>query len=121
MTKETPTVLDEKNSLYTKVRLVDRGGCSFVTKVRVAEREGASLVVVIDNKNENVDNVIMSDDGTGTGIRVPSMLIGKNNGQILKDFALSGGLATLSAEFTMPKIEDKVHVELWFSSNNVLA
>jgi hypothetical protein len=92
-----------------------------VTKVRVAEREGASLVVVIDNRNELVDDVIMGDDGTGTGIRVPSMLIGKNDGDILKEFALSGGLATLSAEFTMPKIEDKVHVELWFSSNNVLA
>lgn len=30
----------------------------------------------------------MSDDGTGTGIRIPAMLIGKKDGKILKDFLL---------------------------------
>ena len=60
----------------TKIVLVDRGQCSFVTKVRNAERQGASLVVVVDNRTEDVTNVVMGDDGTGTGIRVPSMLIG---------------------------------------------
>jgi hypothetical protein len=63
----------------------------------------------------------MGDDGTGTGIRVPSMLIGSEDGQRLKDFATKSDVGTLSAEFTMPNIEDKVHVEFWFSSNNVLA
>jgi hypothetical protein len=33
--------------------------------------------VVVDNNLEDVKNVIMGDDGTGTGIRIPSMLIGK--------------------------------------------
>ena len=51
----------------TKILLVDRGECTFVTKVRNAERAGASLVVVIDNVFENITNVIMGDDGTGTG------------------------------------------------------
>lgn len=51
-----------------------------MTKVRNAERAGASLVVVIDNRFENITNVVMGDDGSGTGIRVPSMLIGKANG-----------------------------------------
>ena len=55
--------------------------------MRNAERAGASLVVVVDNKAENVTNVIMGDDGTGSGIRIPSMLIGKTDGQILKDYA----------------------------------
>ena len=68
--------------------LVERGNCSFVTKVRNAERAGASLVVVIDDRTENIINVIMGDDGTGTGIRIPAMLIGKDSGNILKDFAI---------------------------------
>ena len=74
----------------TKIMLVDRGSCTFVTKVRNAERAGASLLVVIDNMYENITNVIMGDDGTGTGIRIPSMLIGKEDGAILREFALSG-------------------------------
>lgn len=105
----------------TKIILVDRGECSFVTKVRNAERAGASLVVVMDNRFENITNVVMGDDGTGTGIRIPSMIIGKDDGAILKQQVLSGGTGTLSAEFNMPDIDEKVHVELWFSSNNVLA
>ena len=35
---------------------------------------------------EDVKNVVMSDDGTGLGIRIPAMLIGKKDGKILKDF-----------------------------------
>lgn len=69
---------------------MDRGECSFVTKVRNAERIGASLVVVVDSRVEDITNVVMGDDGTGTGIRVPSMLIGSEDGKRLKDFALSG-------------------------------
>jgi hypothetical protein len=36
--------------------------------------------VIIDDSNEEISKVIMSDDGTGTGIRIPAMLIGKKDG-----------------------------------------
>jgi hypothetical protein len=55
--------------------------------VRNAERAGASLLVVVDTRVENITQVIMGDDGTGTGIRIPSMLIGKTDGEILIEFA----------------------------------
>ena len=74
-------IADETNEnvekMATKIVITKRGNCSFVTKVRNAERAGASLLVVVDNNLEDVKNVIMGDDGTGTGIRIPSMLIGK--------------------------------------------
>lgn len=44
------------------------------------ENAGVAVAVVIDNKNEFVDEILMSDDGTGGGIRIPSMLIGKKDG-----------------------------------------
>lgn len=112
----------KQDAFATKIVLLDRGNCSFVTKVRNAERAGASLVVVIDDRDENITNVIMGDDGTGTGIRIPSMLIGKDSGKILKDFAVtSDSQATLSAEFTLANPNNFSDVELWYSSNNVLA
>lgn len=40
---------------------------------------------------EDVQYVIMSDDGTGSGIRIPSMLIGKSDGQNLIDFLMKYG------------------------------
>lgn len=61
-----------------------------MTKVRNIERAGGSLAVIIDdNNNDDISKVIMSDDGTGTGIRIPSMLISQKDGKILKDFLLN--------------------------------
>lgn len=84
---EENVMIDAMETFPTKIVLATRGGCTFVDKVRNAERAGASLLVVVDNKAENVTNVIMGDDGTGTGIRIPSMLIGKTDGEMLIEFA----------------------------------
>jgi hypothetical protein len=50
------------------------------------ENIGVSVAIIIDENEEDIDNVIMSDDGTGGGIRIPSMLIGKTDGKKLIDF-----------------------------------
>jgi hypothetical protein len=64
-----------------------RGGCSFVSKVRNMEDVGVAVGIVIDNdESENINNIVMSDDGTGAGIRIPSMLISKSDGDKLLDF-----------------------------------
>lgn len=55
--------------------LVERGNCSFVQMARNVEKAGGALALIIDTKSENVSSVILSDDGTGAGIEIPSMLI----------------------------------------------
>ncbi len=109
--------------MLTPIFLVDRGHCTFVTKVRNVERAGGSLAVIIDDNFEDVNKVIMSDDGTGTGIRIPAMLIGKKEGQLLKDFltkqpAELAAKAALSAEFVFKNQDNKVNWELWYTSTN---
>lgn len=42
--------------------------------------------MIIDDSSNDIRDIIMSDDGTGAGIRIPSMLISKKDGKILKDF-----------------------------------
>jgi hypothetical protein len=54
--------------------------------VRTAENIGAAVAIVIDDTDEDIENVIMSDDGTGGGIRIPSMIVGKTDGKKLIDF-----------------------------------
>lgn len=66
--------------------LADRGECSFVDKVRNMEDAGAAIGIVIDNTDEPIETVVMSDDGSGAGIRIPSMMISKKDGQKLIDF-----------------------------------
>lgn len=50
------------------------------------ENIGVSVGIIIDDSDEDIENVIMSDDGTGGGIRIPSMLLGKTDGKKLIDF-----------------------------------
>jgi hypothetical protein len=45
-------------------------------------------VLVIDDKDEEIENVILIDDGNGNGIRIPAMLITKKDGNIIEDFLL---------------------------------
>ena len=113
--------IDNVETFPTKIIIARRGNCTFVNKVRNAERAGASLLVVVDSRNENVTNVIMGDDGTGTGIRIPSMLIGKTDGEMLIDFASKKMGATLSAEFSVKTKGPTVDVEFWYSSQNARA
>jgi hypothetical protein len=65
--------------------LVERGECTFVTKTRNIAREGGQMAIIIDNSGkDSVQDIIMSDDGTGSGIRIPSILISQKDGEILK-------------------------------------
>jgi hypothetical protein len=80
-------------------------------------------VIIDDSGTSDIKNVIMSDDGTGTGIRIPSMMISKRDGEILKDFLKRqpeevSNKAALSAEFIFENQENTVKWELWYTSAN---
>lgn len=49
-----------------------------------------AVVIIIDKNEEDIEHIVMSDDGTGGGIRIPSMLIGKTDGNKLIDFVKKG-------------------------------
>lgn len=55
-------------------------------KVRNMENIGVSVAVLINDSDEDIDNIILSDDGTGGGIRIPSLIISKTEGKKLIDF-----------------------------------
>ena len=75
--------------------LADRGNCDFVKKVRNAEEAGAGLVIIIDNELEDVHRIEMVDDGAGSGLRIPSMLISEIDGKKLTDFFATGSAQQL--------------------------
>jgi hypothetical protein len=51
-----------------------------VKKIRNMQDLGVSVGIIINDNDNNIENVLMSDDGTGGGIRIPSMLITKTDG-----------------------------------------
>jgi hypothetical protein len=114
----------DPDGILTPIFLVDRGTCTFVQKVRNIEKAGGSLAVIIDDSDAiDIKQIVMSDDGTGTGIRIPSMLISKRDGKILKDFLRSqspevAAQAALSAEFIFENLENRVDWSIWYTSAN---
>ena len=65
----------------------------------------------------------MSDDGSGVGIRIPSMLISKKDGLLLLDFiktATEKELEQLSmvAKFKLHHDDNRVEYDIWLSSSN---
>ena len=79
---ENPEGCDEFNRTTfpsageSPVVLVGRGGCSFVQKVRNVEHAGAKMAIVVDEKdNEAMESIIMVDDGTGNGVKIPSVMV----------------------------------------------
>ena len=77
------------------------------------------MAVIIDNRNENINGVIMSDDGTGAGLTIPGVLIGAKDGAILTDYFLNRielqEKVEVSLNFLFPLKRNLVDVNLWYS------
>jgi len=108
--------------------VADRGGCSFVKKVRNMEDAGVAVAIVIDSTDEDINTIVMSDDGSGAGIRIPSMLISKADGAKLVDFLKTASEEELSqlafvADFSLKRHDgdNKVDYDIWYSSTSDVA
>ncbi len=61
-----------------------------MTQTRNVEKQGGALALIIDDiESEDIKNVVLGDDGTSAGIRIPSLLISKKDGDILKKWMSS--------------------------------
>ena len=79
-----PEFWNNEDSDLTPIIMVDRGVCSFVTKVRNIEKLGIKLAVVADNQEEESENLIMTDDGSGHSIGIPSFIVRKKDADVFK-------------------------------------
>ena len=85
-------------ALELPVILLDRGDCTFVTKVRNVEKAGANVAIIGDNKAESSEVFIMSDDGSGHSINIPSFLIRKDAADAFKETYESGRPIVIKVE-----------------------
>lgn len=85
-------------SLAGNIALVDRGGCAFTTKAQFALVSGASAMVVVNNVdtapitmgNGDVPIVPVPTSPTDPLYQIPSVMISKADGQIIKDNLAAG-------------------------------
>lgn len=81
--------------------------------------------MVNDVASQDVKFVIMKDDGRGMSVNIPSLLINKNDGEIIKEyldlhkdeFENGYGLfPILKISFDLPRPDDRVEYDVWFSA-----
>jgi hypothetical protein len=85
--------------------------------VRNIEKLGVHMGIIADDKSEDSENLIMSDDGTGSTINIPSFIIRKKDADLIKS-TLSGVVAPvyIKAELDITHPDNRVEYELWYST-----
>jgi hypothetical protein len=113
---------DEESDL-SPVVVVDRGECTFVTKVRNIEKLGVKMAIVVDNKVENTEDLIMADDGSGHSVHIPSFIIRKQDGDHIKAAVKKNEVGKkdlpsvyIKGELLIERPDNRVEYELWYSS-----
>jgi hypothetical protein len=100
---------------------VDRGNCTFVTKTKMAQLVGAKMVIIADNKDgEDLHSIIMADDGNGGTISIPTVMIGKSDADIIRNFIKENQNKPVTIVASFPQANDvnDVSAEFWFSSSD---
>lgn len=110
---------DARNSA---ILLVDRGECLFVVKVRNAQDAGAQAVLIVDNVSEDVDTLIMTDNGSSGNLSIPSFLITKKDGEAIKRYLkdpTTRDHIVLQLRFDLVQSPSLVNMVLWMSASNM--
>lgn len=110
------------------ILMVDRGECTFVQKVRNAQHAGAAAVLIADNsclctfpdcprtspeEPCEADEPLMSDDGSGSDITIPSFLVFKQDAEPIKEALKANTQVRAEMSFAMPAPDAQVEYELW--------
>lgn len=112
------SVENKKNDLIN-ILLVDRGDCHFVDKARNAQTIGAKALIVVNKDDSDLDNFVMSDDGTGKEITIPVLMITKSDGEKLKGYYKSKGEKQIVIDIDFQiETNSKVDFEVLFSSDS---
>jgi len=82
----SPLTADSAAAVAGRIALVDRGTCAFVDKVFNAQQAGAIAVLIANNEGNDVFAIGGNTDiEPGSLIEIPSVLIGQDRGQALRD------------------------------------
>lgn len=80
----------EAQRSINKIVLSTRGDCTFTKKSLNSQKQGAKLAIIADNQNfEDPGSIVMVDDGKGPQVKIPTILISHEVGEIITDFIIN--------------------------------
>ena len=105
-----------------KILIAKRGGCSFVHKARNAQISGYSMVIVVNNMENDIKKIIMTDDGSGNDIFIPISMISKDDGDKIIEYIQKNRDSIIIVEINfIKKMAKKLDVKFFFSSSELRA
>lgn len=107
---------DESGTFSHPILILDRGNCSFIVKARNAQTIGAQALIIVDNmEEEDVTKIVMVDDGTGQNIYIPTFMINKKEGDLIKKFIDDNPRSHVRMQLTFEVFnpDNRVEYEFW--------
>ncbi|KAL4465896.1 hypothetical protein ABPG74_004133 [Tetrahymena malaccensis] len=104
------------------IYIVDRGYCTFVRKASLAAKTGKMLIIIDNSDKEDVTESIMGDDLSGEKVKIPVVMVSKQDGQRIKSLLddeikssefYSDLVVQASIRFQKPFSKQKSEVQYW--------
>ena len=82
-----------------------------------------SFNVIINNNDQDIKDILLEDDGSGSDIKIPVGLISLSNGRIMQNYIENNPKSRIMVEINFQKREAKKKIEfkLFFSSSELKA
>ena len=80
--------------------LIERGDCKFTKKIIGAQNLNHQLVIIYDNHSSSTPNIVMSNDGHGHLVDIPSVFIsGIDGGKLVSAMKNCNNTVLLMVKF----------------------
>jgi hypothetical protein len=100
--------------------------CSYTTKVRNIEEAGGHVAIIVNNKDEKVEEMFLADDGLGGDISIPAILISKTDGDKIiqyylmhKDNKKDINKIRFEIKFDIENKNNIVNYDIWYTPDLV--
>lgn len=102
--------------------MVYQGSCGTLDKIKNIENAGGHLAIIINEKDDNIGGIFMSDEGAGYDITIPAVLISNTDGKKLTEYYSNHAYShedikeiKLEIKFENENKDNTVKYDIWYS------
>lgn len=109
----------DTDQLASSMLLLDLSHCSNTLQAKHAQEIGMKCLILINDNDRDISLVNFNDDGLGTEVTIPTIVITKQDGDTIKQELLKKSHVEISIEFELKKSFKFVFWDLYMSSDNL--
>ena len=107
-----------KEDVRNQFIIVNRGNCSNPMKVKNIEEYGASVALIVEDREGDLEDEVMIDHyGSGQSVKIPSFLVGKEQGHKIMNSVTKGEVVMMNASLAIHNKNNEVEIGLLYGSS----